>query len=47
MPVLFDTPTYRYFGVLRVLPIIEGEDADPDYLLRFVEAAVLPTLGLA
>ncbi|CAL9643653.1 putative HTH-type transcriptional regulator [Streptomyces sp. enrichment culture] len=36
----------QIFGVLRVRPILEGENADPDYLLRFVEAAVLPALGL-
>ncbi|MBX9392663.1 TetR/AcrR family transcriptional regulator [Streptomyces sp. TRM72054] len=36
----------QMFGVLRVRPILEGRDADPDYLLKFVEAAVLPSLGL-
>ncbi|WP_345585220.1 TetR/AcrR family transcriptional regulator [Streptomyces prasinosporus] len=36
----------QLFGVLRVRPILEGENADSDYLLRFVEAAVLPALGL-
>ncbi|CAL9640326.1 putative HTH-type transcriptional regulator [Streptomyces sp. enrichment culture] len=36
----------QIFGVLRVRPILEGDTADPDYLLRFVEAAVLPALGL-
>ncbi|MFE6282013.1 TetR/AcrR family transcriptional regulator C-terminal ligand-binding domain-containing protein [Streptomyces sp. NPDC057877] len=36
----------QMFGVLRVRPLLEGADADPDYLLRFVEAAVLPALGL-
>jgi AcrR family transcriptional regulator len=37
----------QMFGVLRVRPVLEGEYADPDYLVRFVEAAVLPALGLA
>lgn len=36
----------RMFGVLRIRPVLEGEYADPDYLVRFVEAAVLPALGL-
>lgn len=36
----------QMFGVPRALPILEGRDADPDYLVRFVEAAVLPALGL-
>ncbi|MDF3302120.1 TetR/AcrR family transcriptional regulator [Streptomyces tropicalis] len=36
----------QMFGVMRVRPVLEGEYADPDYLLRFVEAAVLPALGL-
>lgn len=36
----------QIFGVLRARPVLEGEDADPDYLVRFVEAAVLPALGL-
>ncbi|WP_149551908.1 TetR/AcrR family transcriptional regulator [Streptomyces marokkonensis] len=36
----------QIFGVLRVRPMLEGRHADPDYLLRFVEAAVLPALGL-
>lgn len=36
----------QIFGVLRVRPILDGRNADPDYLLRFVEAAVLPALGL-
>ncbi|EFL36169.1 transcriptional regulator [Streptomyces viridochromogenes DSM 40736] len=36
----------QMFGVLRVRPLLEGEYADPDYLVRFVEAAVLPALGL-
>jgi AcrR family transcriptional regulator len=36
----------QMFGVLRVRPVLEGEYADPDYLVRFMEAAVLPALGL-
>ncbi|MFH0515899.1 TetR/AcrR family transcriptional regulator C-terminal ligand-binding domain-containing protein [Streptomyces sp. M41] len=36
----------QIFGVLRARPVLEGEDADPDYLVGFVEAAVLPCLGL-
>ncbi|GAB2849486.1 TetR/AcrR family transcriptional regulator [Streptomyces deserti] len=36
----------QIFGVLRARPVLEGEDADPDYLVRFVEAAVLPVLGV-
>ncbi|MFK4153511.1 MULTISPECIES: TetR/AcrR family transcriptional regulator [Streptomyces] len=36
----------QIFGVLRIRPILDGRNADPDYLVRFVEAAVLPALGL-
>ncbi|GGL79059.1 TetR family transcriptional regulator [Streptomyces fumigatiscleroticus] len=36
----------QMFGVLRIRPVLEGEYADPDYMVRFVEAAVLPALGL-
>ncbi|PZH13117.1 TetR family transcriptional regulator [Streptomyces sp. NTH33] len=36
----------QLFGVLRIRPVLEGEYADPDYLVRFMEAAVLPALGL-
>lgn len=36
----------QLFGVIRARPVVDGEYADPDYLVRFVEAAVLPTLGL-
>ncbi|MER6981464.1 TetR/AcrR family transcriptional regulator [Streptomyces carpinensis] len=47
-----DNPALEYvpaqmFGVLRIRPVLEGEYADPDYMVRFVEAAVLPALGLA
>jgi AcrR family transcriptional regulator len=46
-----DNPALEYvpaqlFGVLRTRPVLEGEYADPDYLVGFVEAAVLPALGL-
>ncbi|MFD5538743.1 TetR/AcrR family transcriptional regulator C-terminal ligand-binding domain-containing protein [Streptomyces sp. NPDC127079] len=34
------------FGVLRVRPVLTGEYADADYLKGFVEAVVLPALGL-
>ncbi|MEU5540637.1 TetR/AcrR family transcriptional regulator C-terminal ligand-binding domain-containing protein [Streptomyces sp. NPDC020362] len=34
------------FGVLRVRPVLSGQNADADYLVRFVEATVLPALGL-
>ncbi|MGW0756684.1 TetR/AcrR family transcriptional regulator C-terminal ligand-binding domain-containing protein [Streptomyces sp. NPDC002814] len=49
--VAADHPALPYvaaqmFGVQRVRPVLEGESADPEYLLRFVEAAVLPALGL-
>ncbi|MFG2741899.1 TetR/AcrR family transcriptional regulator C-terminal ligand-binding domain-containing protein [Streptomyces chartreusis] len=49
--VAADNPALEYipaqiFGVLRARPVLEGEDADPEYIVRFVEAAVLPTLGL-
>ncbi|MEZ7005342.1 TetR/AcrR family transcriptional regulator C-terminal ligand-binding domain-containing protein [Streptomyces sp. AD55] len=36
----------QIFGVLRMRPVVEGEYADADYLVRFVEAVVLPALGL-
>ncbi|MFF7902508.1 TetR/AcrR family transcriptional regulator [Streptomyces sp. NPDC088817] len=36
----------QLFGVLRIRPVLEGEYADPDYVVRFLEAAVLPALGL-
>ncbi|GAA2730367.1 TetR/AcrR family transcriptional regulator [Streptomyces nogalater] len=46
-----DHPALEYipammFGVLRVRPVLNGQYADADYLVRFVEAAVLPALGL-
>ncbi|MFC4507275.1 MULTISPECIES: TetR/AcrR family transcriptional regulator [Streptomyces] len=36
----------QMFGVIRARPVVDGEYADPEYLVRFVEAAVLPALGL-
>ncbi|MCK1821039.1 TetR/AcrR family transcriptional regulator [Streptomyces sp. XM83C] len=36
----------QLFGLLRVRPILETEYADPDYLVRFTEVALLPALGL-
>ncbi|WP_122620610.1 TetR/AcrR family transcriptional regulator [Streptomyces sp. Tu 4128] len=36
----------QMFGVLRMRPVVEGEYADAEYLVRFVEAVVLPALGL-
>jgi AcrR family transcriptional regulator len=47
-----DNPALEYvpaqmFGVLRIRPVVEGAYADADYMVRFVEAAVLPALGLA
>ncbi|MFD4628694.1 TetR/AcrR family transcriptional regulator C-terminal ligand-binding domain-containing protein [Streptomyces sp. NPDC058284] len=36
----------QMFGVLRARPILEGVYADGEYLTRFVEACVLPALGL-
>jgi AcrR family transcriptional regulator len=36
----------QMFGVVRARPVVDGEYADEAYLLRFVEAAVLPALGL-
>ncbi|MEU1475254.1 TetR/AcrR family transcriptional regulator [Streptomyces sp. NPDC005760] len=36
----------QLFGVVRARRVVDGEYADPDYMVRFVEAAVLPALGL-
>lgn len=38
--------TVQLFGAVRARPVIEGEHADEEYLTRFVEACVLPALGL-
>ncbi|PSM39745.1 TetR family transcriptional regulator [Streptomyces dioscori] len=45
-PVLEFVPA-QLLGVLRVRPILEGRPADAEYLLRYVEVALLPALGLA
>ncbi|MFD9910813.1 TetR/AcrR family transcriptional regulator C-terminal ligand-binding domain-containing protein [Streptomyces sp. NPDC059063] len=37
----------QLIGVLRVRPLLEGKDADAEYLTRFVDAVLLPVLGLA
>ncbi|MFJ6048579.1 TetR/AcrR family transcriptional regulator [Streptomyces sp. NPDC092307] len=37
----------QLMGVLRIRPVLEGRYADADYLVRFVDAALLPSLGLA
>ncbi|ARX87734.1 MULTISPECIES: TetR/AcrR family transcriptional regulator [Streptomyces] len=39
--------TVQLFGVLRARPLVEGKDADERYLERFVEAVLLPVLGLS
>ncbi|MFF3503859.1 TetR/AcrR family transcriptional regulator C-terminal ligand-binding domain-containing protein [Streptomyces sp. NPDC003247] len=36
----------QMFGVVRARPVVDGTYADEEYLLRFVEAVVLPALGL-
>jgi AcrR family transcriptional regulator len=36
----------QLLGVLRVRPVLDGEYADATYLTQFVEAVVLPALGL-
>ncbi|PBC59942.1 TetR family transcriptional regulator [Streptomyces sp. Tue6028] len=36
----------QLLGVLRVRPLLEGQYADEAYLTEFVEAVVLPALGL-
>jgi len=45
-PVLEFVPA-QLLGVLRVRPLLEGRPADADYLLRYVEVALLPALGLS
>ncbi|MFJ3514196.1 TetR/AcrR family transcriptional regulator [Streptomyces sp. NPDC090131] len=37
----------QLMGVLRIRPVLEGRYADADYLVRFVDAVILPSLGLA
>ncbi|MCB5182817.1 TetR/AcrR family transcriptional regulator [Streptomyces antimicrobicus] len=35
----------QLLGVLRISPLLHGRHADADYLVRFVDACVLPALG--
>ncbi|MDK1472041.1 TetR/AcrR family transcriptional regulator [Streptomyces sp. 549] len=37
---------HMFFGVLLARPIIDAEEADEDFLVRFVDTVVLPMLGL-
>ncbi|MFF2502252.1 TetR/AcrR family transcriptional regulator [Streptomyces sp. NPDC058067] len=37
----------QLLGVLRIRPVLESRYADADYLTRFVDAVVLPALGLS
>ncbi|WP_329376450.1 TetR/AcrR family transcriptional regulator [Streptomyces sp. NBC_01351] len=37
----------QLMGVLRIRPVLDGRYADADYLVRFVDAVMLPSLGLA
>ncbi|MCH5670647.1 TetR/AcrR family transcriptional regulator [Streptomyces gilvus] len=37
----------QMFGIVRARPILGDGYADPDYMVCFVEAAVLPVLGLS
>ncbi|MCX4903706.1 TetR/AcrR family transcriptional regulator [Streptomyces sp. NBC_00878] len=37
----------QLLGMLRVRPLLEGQPADAEYLLRYVEVALLPALGLS
>lgn len=36
----------QLFGVARVRPVLEGKEADAAYLTQFVDAVVIPALGL-
>ncbi|MFF3749156.1 TetR/AcrR family transcriptional regulator [Streptomyces sp. NPDC002018] len=36
----------QLIGVVRARPLLDGRNADEAYLMRFLEAAVLPGLGL-
>ncbi|MGW7454815.1 TetR/AcrR family transcriptional regulator [Streptomyces sp. NPDC054787] len=36
----------QLMGVLRIRPLLEGQYADAAYLVRFVDAVILPALGL-
>ncbi|WP_151480389.1 TetR/AcrR family transcriptional regulator [Streptomyces albicerus] len=37
----------QLLGMIRVRPVLEGRNADADYLVRYVEVALLPALGLS
>lgn len=37
---------HMFFGVLLSRPVIDAEEADEEYLLRFIDMVVLPMLGL-
>ncbi|MGW6708234.1 TetR/AcrR family transcriptional regulator [Streptomyces sp. NPDC054956] len=37
----------QLMGVLRIRPVLEGRDADAEYLVRFVDACLLPALGMS
>ncbi|MFE2571559.1 hypothetical protein ACFXJB_49640, partial [Streptomyces mirabilis] len=50
-PLAADHPALEFipaqlFGVVRVRPVLEGRNADAAYLTQFVEAVVIPALGL-
>jgi len=36
----------QLLGMIRVRPVLEGRYADADYLVRYVDAALIPALGL-
>jgi AcrR family transcriptional regulator len=36
----------QLLGMIRVRPVLEGRFADADYLVRYVDAALIPALGL-
>ena len=37
---------HMVLGALSARPLLEGVEADPDYLAHYVDAVVLPALGL-
>ncbi|TLS44674.1 TetR/AcrR family transcriptional regulator [Streptomyces montanus] len=37
----------QLLAVIRLRPLLEGQHADADYLVRYVEAALIPALGLS
>lgn len=36
----------QLLGLLRLRPVLEGRDADEEYLRRFVDTVIIPSLGL-